>query len=81
VDRLIQHFTNAPSSRHISRKGKERAGTHASILPGTSLEISGPPGSGKTAFAVAVALSARLGNWDPTLKHQDLGEVLLVGER
>jgi DNA replication protein DnaC len=58
-------------------KGKEREwdGEAGSVVPGMTLEISGPPGGGKTVLAIALALSSRL-------KDGELfsGEVLIVGK-
>jgi hypothetical protein len=52
------------------------------ITPGTVLEISGPPGIGKTAMVVSVAMSARLGEHtrpgDRDQPHDD-PEVLIIG--
>jgi RecA/RadA recombinase len=52
------------------------------ITPGTVLEISGPPGIGKTAMVVSVAMSARLGERaGPGHRDQphDDAEVLIIG--
>jgi len=51
-----------------------------------SVEIAGPPGSGKTAMSIALALSARLGRWRAVEdegyeeEDEDIGEVLLIGK-
>lgn len=56
------------------------------LLPGMSLEITGPPGSGKTSMAIAFALSARLGRWRGAEEEgyeeeaEDIGEVLIIGQ-
>lgn len=42
------------------------------IHPGSSVEISGPPGSGKTAISIALALAA--------VNQQPSAEVLLIGK-
>jgi RAD51-like protein 2 len=83
IDTLVGHFAQvAPRNR----KGKERAGATGTIVPGMSLEISGPPGSGKTAMSIALALSARLGRWrgaeEEGYEEEDehIGEVLLIGK-
>ncbi|KAK1924335.1 putative DNA repair protein Rad51 [Papiliotrema laurentii] len=77
IDSLIGIFLDTPPSP--SRKGKEKAGAYGSVLPGVQLEISGPPGSGKTAMCTALALSARMGQWNTDSGAQPIvGEVLLI---
>lgn len=49
-----------------------------------SMEISGPPGGGKSSIALAIAMSARLssGNFADSVQPHDQsekGEVLLIG--
>ncbi|WVR06935.1 hypothetical protein IAU60_003971 [Kwoniella sp. DSM 27419] len=67
LDTLISKFSfpAGPSSPGHSqtlasptRKGKEKDRTGA-IHPGMTLEISGPPGGGKTSVALGIALGAR----------------------
>ncbi len=51
-----------------------------------ALELSGPPGGGKTAIAVGIALSARLGRRKQTadvegeVNGEEAGEVLIIGK-
>lgn len=57
-----------------------------SIIPGMTLELSGPPGGGKTAIAVGIGLSARLrlhvrdAEIDEQTDGSNMGEVLIVGK-
>lgn len=84
LDSLIGEFADM-HPRQTSRKGKVRAGENGMLVPGMSLEITGPPGSGKTSMAIAFALSARLGRWRGAEEEgyeeeaQDIGEVLIIG--
>lgn len=55
-------------------KGKRKSG----LSPGMVLEISGPPGSGKTCACVALAISARC-SFSEVDKLGTAVEVLLVG--
>ncbi|ODN94175.1 hypothetical protein L198_05026 [Cryptococcus wingfieldii CBS 7118] len=86
LDGLIGKFSLSISSEAgSSRKGKERLHT-GSIVPGMVVEISGPPGGGKSAIALAVSLSARESgqkerelNGHPEGKaHSEFGEVLII---
>ncbi|WOO81176.1 uncharacterized protein LOC62_03G004706 [Vanrija pseudolonga] len=66
LDELIGHFAPPrllPSDHGtLNLKGKQRASAPLAgpIAPGMVLEVSSPPGGGKTSVAIAVALSARL---------------------
>lgn len=44
------------------------------IVPGMSVEISGPPGAGKTVLVTALAVNARM-----SAEGEDDAEVLIVG--
>ena len=48
------------------------------LLPGMSAEVSGPPGSGKTVIAIALALSARTASDEEDAAEPS--EVLIVGK-
>lgn len=48
------------------------------VLPGMSIEVSGPPGSGKTVIAIALALSARVSSDEDEVG--DRSEALLIGQ-
>lgn len=82
LDRLIAQNSPSSSSGHRTDQGNydwiNAEGMKGAVLPGMSAEISGPPGSGKTVIAIALALSAR------TASDQEDGaepsEVLIVGE-
>lgn len=94
LDELIGHF--APprlvptDDGTLNLKGKQRASAPLAgpIAPGMVLEVSSPPGGGKTSVAIAVALSARLlelsaqelleGSAEEPVKAP---EVLIIGER
>ncbi|TYJ54545.1 hypothetical protein B9479_004772 [Cryptococcus floricola] len=86
LDGLIGKFGLSISSEAgSSRKGKERLHT-GSIVPGMVVEISGPPGGGKSAIALAVALSAResgqketeLNGHSEGKAHSGSGQVLII---
>ncbi|ODN81976.1 hypothetical protein, variant [Cryptococcus amylolentus CBS 6039] len=86
LDGLIGRFGLSISSEAGSScKGKERLHT-GSIVPGMVVEISGPPGGGKSAIALAVALSAResgqketeLNGHSEGKAHSESGEVLII---
>jgi RecA/RadA recombinase len=65
----------------MNKDGNKKSSMGA-ITPGTVLEISGPPGIGKTAMVVSVAMSARLGERaGPGHRDQphDDAEVLIIG--
>ncbi|KAK8864518.1 hypothetical protein IAR55_001768 [Kwoniella newhampshirensis] len=89
LDTLISRFGD-PSSQYDhardgrSRKGKEKEDTGA-IVPGMTVEISGPPGGGKTAVALGIVLSARMAKMrgvdvssDVEEGRRESGEVLIV---
>ncbi len=65
----VQRTIEEASSPDTTGKGKARQGISAGYL----LEVASPPGGGKTALAVNVALTARL-------DEEDTVEVLIVGE-
>ena len=44
------------------------------IVPGMSVEISGPPGAGKTVLVTALAVNARM-----SAEGEDDAEVLIIG--
>lgn len=79
LDRLIAQYS--PSMAHNREHGvtdAERlwqASRDGAIVPGMSVEISGPPGGGKTAMATALAINARLAE-----DEKNSAEVLVVGE-
>lgn len=64
------------------RKGKVKE--IGALRPGMILELSGPPGIGKTSLALALATSARLGRRSkgrrPSLPNNEGVEVLVIGE-
>lgn len=74
LDTLIGHFSSIPPPHSTQRnmKGRDRSLVCAPITPGMVVELSGPPGGGKTCIALAIALSARLAGSSPP-------EVLLIG--
>ena len=95
VDHLISFFDPHFGTRTDGHAREEvndwkgRGGVlEGSIVPGMTLELSGPPGAGKTAIAVGIALSARSGRRvrhpdsvsDGVLNDNDVGEVLLIGQ-
>lgn len=83
LDDLLAHFA-PPRQEHnaaLQLKGRRRELDPAvgAISPGMVLELSGPPGGGKTAIAIAVAISARVGERDQ--QEQDKKpEVLMIGK-
>lgn len=86
LDDLISHFDEARGNGH-AHKRKDR-GQKGSIVPGMSIELSGPPGAGKTAIALGIALHARIGKRSrrsiegtDEADKEEPGEVLIVGER
>lgn len=48
---------------------------NGAIVPGMSVEISGPPGAGKTVLATALAINARM-----SAEGEDGAEVLVIGK-
>ncbi|OCF60756.1 hypothetical protein L486_00396 [Kwoniella mangroviensis CBS 10435] len=82
IDHLIAHFQD-PGRCHLpskpTRKGKEKEDS-AAITPGMAIEVSGPPGIGKTAVALGIALNARMtGINDAEDDERDpAGEVLII---
>ena len=74
MDDLISGFSHPPSQNgnHASWKGKEK--DTGAIVSGMIVEVSGPPGVGKSSIVMGLALSAR------TSKQDDGVEVLIVGE-
>ena len=82
VDDLIYSSWNK-TDRHRARDPdgglyEEARGEAGSIVPGMTLEISGPPGGGKTSMVVAIAISALA--MMPLGELSAMPEVLLVGE-
>lgn len=79
LDDLVSSFseTKATSPRD-DRTGlqREARAMEGHISPGMNIEISGPPGIGKTAILIGIMLSARMRE-DP---ETGSGEVLVVGE-
>jgi len=76
----LPHFSTLSASMDPRQKG--------SIEPGMSIELSGPPGAGKTAIALGIALHARIGKRSrrstegtDEADKEEPGEVLIVGER
>ncbi|WVQ72375.1 hypothetical protein IAR50_001927 [Cryptococcus sp. DSM 104548] len=79
LDSLLGKFggPSEHSKAQYSRKGKEKE--HAgSIVPGMVVEISGPPGGGKTAIALALALSGRVSGRKEMDVNEVAGEVLII---
>lgn len=79
LDRLIAQFS--PSMAYNTHNGVEdpkrlwQETKYGAIVPGMSVEISGPPGSGKTVLSTALAINARMsGEGDSDV------EVLIIGE-
>nr|XP_019046461.1 hypothetical protein I302_05210 [Kwoniella bestiolae CBS 10118]OCF25391.1 hypothetical protein I302_05210 [Kwoniella bestiolae CBS 10118] len=81
IDHLIAHFHDPDRRRHpkrSSRKGKEKEDS-AAITPGMAIEISGPPGIGKTAVALGIVLNARMTSIGETeVEDGEAGEVLVI---
>ncbi|WWD03113.1 hypothetical protein V865_001160 [Kwoniella europaea PYCC6329] len=82
IDHLIAHFQDAARRRlpsKPSRKGKEKEDS-AAITPGMAIEISGPPGIGKTAVALGIVLNARMTGIDDLEDDEgdSAGEVLII---
>lgn len=83
LDALISQFNSSTDVLPLSKRGEE-FNQNGSIVPGMSMEISGPPGGGKSSIALAIAMSARLssGNFADSVRPHDQsekGEVLLIG--
>lgn len=82
VDGVLSSICLPVAEPNIIHKDGNKKSSMGAITPGTVLEISGPPGIGKTAMIVSVAMSARLGertgpgHWDQP--HDD-AEVLIIG--
>ena len=57
-------------------EGLIRGLSHGTISPGTTIELAGPPGVGKTAIAIGTVLNACLSSW----VRKDHAEVLVVGQ-
>ncbi|XAO22570.1 hypothetical protein I312_101343 [Cryptococcus bacillisporus CA1280] len=82
LDALISQFNSSTDVLPLSKRGEE-FNQNGSIVPGMSMEISGPPGGGKSSIALAIAMSARLssGNFADSVQPHDQsekGEVLLI---
>ncbi|EAL23236.1 hypothetical protein CNBA3520 [Cryptococcus deneoformans B-3501A] len=80
LDALIGHLCSSTDA--LPTRGEE-SNQRGSIVPGMSIEISGPPGGGKSSLALAIAMSARLspGNLTNSVRADDQsekGEVLLI---
>ncbi|GFZ43798.1 hypothetical protein JCM24511_01518 [Saitozyma sp. JCM 24511] len=81
VDGVLSSICLPVAEPNIIHKDRNEKSSMGAITPGTVLEISGPPGIGKTAMIVSVAMSARLGertgpgHWDQP--HDD-AEVLII---
>lgn len=79
LDRLIAQYS--PSMAHDTTHGVTdpkrlwQASRDGAIVPGMSVEISGPPGVGKSVLVTALAINARLAQDD-----KNSAEVLVVGE-
>lgn len=80
LDALISQHTCADAD--VTSEDRATAATGA-ITPGMAVEISGPPGIGKTAIAIGLALSARMGTRkrrkDSVPQDRGGGEVLIIG--
>lgn len=77
LDKLIGCYVSGytpPTALNLKGKGREREDT-GSIRPGAVLEVSSPPGGGKTSAIIGMALSARLLEGD-----EGPPEVLLIGK-
>ncbi|WWC89201.1 uncharacterized protein L201_004119 [Kwoniella dendrophila CBS 6074] len=84
IDNLIAQFRDPHREKPTaisSRKGKEKENS-AAITPGMSIEVAGPPGSGKTCLALGIALNARMtvasGNRNEFIDGGEAGEVLII---
>ncbi|RXK37093.1 hypothetical protein M231_05681 [Tremella mesenterica] len=65
--------------RRLAKRGRH----HGAISPGMVVEISGPPGGGKTVLSIALVLSARIGALETSAAPsgqfgQTKGEVLII---
>lgn len=74
LDRLIARHSTATSQGHMGYEWITNEQIRGSVMPGMSVEISGPPGSGKTVIGLSLALSARMQNDD-----NGSPEVLIIG--
>ncbi|GMK55255.1 hypothetical protein CspeluHIS016_0203110 [Cutaneotrichosporon spelunceum] len=64
IDGLLAHYSPlhvAPQPLNLKGKGRALGGA---VVPGMVLEISGPPGSGKSAVALSTALSGAVGGFE-----------------
>jgi RAD51-like protein 2 len=68
-------------SSQLYLKGKKRQLIPgiAAISPGMVIELSGPPGGGKTCISIASAISARLGDGGEEDGDREHPEVLMIG--
>ncbi|KAL7421892.1 hypothetical protein Q5752_003664 [Cryptotrichosporon argae] len=74
LDDLVASFSPFSVPRGaLNLKGKQRAWDGGAVGPGMVLEVSGPPGAGKSSLALALAMSARMGSGEGSE-----GEVLVV---
>lgn len=74
LDKLIGYYVSgytAPHGLNLKGRGADREDS-GSIRPGTVLELSAPPGGGKSGAVIGIALSARL-------LDDETPEVLLIG--
>lgn len=75
LDKLIGYYVSgytAPHGLNLKGRGADREAS-GSLRPGAVLELSAPPGGGKTGAVIGMALSARM-------IEEDTPEVLLIGE-
>lgn len=75
LDKLIGYYVSGytpPHGLNLKGRGHDREDS-GSIRPGAILELSAPPGGGKTGAVIGIAMSARILDEEPP-------EVLIVGE-
>ncbi|WVN88426.1 uncharacterized protein L203_103636 [Cryptococcus depauperatus CBS 7841] len=83
IDGLINQFGVIPSEEIAFGKSNAKRYIGA-VVPGMTIELSGPPGIGKSAIVIALALNSRCGGGSKETKstgrqqNWDSGEVLII---